>query len=349
MLCEQLWGLWHLYLFLMQEHTPPIIHLQVHLPDQQPIIFEEDEDGNIQDLVDTNPDHDTTLTAWFKANAELADNCNLLYRDFPSKMVWNKKTYKWTTRKKGVSAIGRMYHTHPTSGEWFYLCLLQGGLHCTWPFRRWPWMAPMLGWGKEYADRFATVPLICYHPSWLHSCMPVMTSDIIFSAMQIWKIPQMHRFKTMISTWLTSSFLTLGRGLRSGLACHRFRRTGGRCLGIAWSWNSGSTTLKDWPNLLQSILQLSPRINLLHLRRSPLQSALSTGSVLHSSGMFCLTWAGWLWLWCFAHCTWSLRFRYSVRAADSWAYGWYRVARVWEISQVYKVFKGESVCSALQD
>ena len=101
--------------------TPPIIHLQVHLPDQQPIIFEEDEDGNIQDLVDTNPDHDITLTAWFKANAELADNCNLLYQDFPSKMVWNKKTYKWTTRKKGVSAIGRMYHTHPTSGEWFYL------------------------------------------------------------------------------------------------------------------------------------------------------------------------------------------------------------------------------------
>ena len=120
----------------MQEHTPPIIHLQVHLPDQQPIIFEEDEDGNIQDLVDTNPDHDTTLTAWFKANAELADNCNLLYQDFPSKMVWNKKTYKRTARKKGVSAIGRMYHTHPTSGEWFYLCLLQGGLHCTWPFRR---------------------------------------------------------------------------------------------------------------------------------------------------------------------------------------------------------------------
>ena len=34
-------------------------------------------------------------------------------------------------------------------------------------------------------------------------------------------------------------------------------------------------------------------------------------------------------------------FRYSVRAAGLWAYGWYRVAGVWEISQVYEVFRGD--------
>ena len=39
----------------------------------------------------------------------------------------------------------------------------------------------------------------------------------------------------------------------------------------------------------------------------------------------------------------------TVRAAGLWAYGWYRVARAWEMSQAYKVFRGESVCSALQD
>ena len=64
--------------------------------------------------------------------------------------------------------------------------------------------------------------------------------------------------------------------------------------------------------------------------------------LLHSSGMLSLTWAGWLWLQCFACCTWSLHFRYSVRAAGSWALGWYRVARVWEISQAYEVFRGGS-------
>jgi hypothetical protein len=119
--CE---ALWRLYLFPMQEHTPPIVRLQVHLPDQQPIIFEEDEDGNVRDLVDTNPDHDTTLTAWFKANSQLEVNRDLLYQDFPSRMVWNKSTYKWTPRKWDTLAIGRMYHAHPTSGERFYLRLL---------------------------------------------------------------------------------------------------------------------------------------------------------------------------------------------------------------------------------
>jgi hypothetical protein len=64
--CE---ALWCLYLFPMKEQTPAIVHLQVHLPNYRPIIFEEDDDGNVQDLVDTDPDHDTTLTAWFKANA----------------------------------------------------------------------------------------------------------------------------------------------------------------------------------------------------------------------------------------------------------------------------------------
>ena len=29
-----------------------------------------------------------------------------------------------------------------------------------------------------------------------------------------------------------------------------------------------------------------------------------------------------------------------MRADGSWAYGWYRVARVWEISQAYEVFQG---------
>ena len=30
-----------------------------------------------------------------------------------------------------------------------------------------------------------------------------------------------------------------------------------------------------------------------------------------------------------------------MRAAGLWAYGWYRVARVWEISQAYEVFRGD--------
>ena len=104
---------WCLYLFDMQEHNPPVICLQVHLPDYQPVVISPEQDENIQDVLDSNRNHDTTLTAWFKANAELdlEEVHNLLYQDFPSMMVWNKKDYKWTVRKEGFS-MGRMYHAH---------------------------------------------------------------------------------------------------------------------------------------------------------------------------------------------------------------------------------------------
>jgi hypothetical protein len=116
---------WRLYLFDMQEHIPPIIRLQVHLPDQHSVVFNPERDGNIQDVLASRGNVDTTLTGWFKANAELPPEIvhNLLYQNFPSKLVWSKKNHKWTVREKGF-AVGRMYHAHPTSGERFYLRLL---------------------------------------------------------------------------------------------------------------------------------------------------------------------------------------------------------------------------------
>ena len=63
--------------------------------------------------------------------------------------------------------------------------------------------------------------------------------------------------------------------------------------------------------------------------------------MLRSSGTFGSTWAGWLRLRRLACCAWSLRFKYSVRAVGLVAYGWYRVARAWEISQAYEVFRGD--------
>jgi hypothetical protein len=118
---------WRLYLFAMQEHDPSVIRLQIHLPNQHPIVFNPEQGGNIQDVLASHANHDTTLTGWFKANAQLENDeiHNLLYQDFPSRMVWNKGKHMWTVRKREEDfAIGRMYHAHPTSGERFYLRLL---------------------------------------------------------------------------------------------------------------------------------------------------------------------------------------------------------------------------------
>ena len=115
---------WRLYLFAMQEHHPAVVRLQVHLPDQQSVIFNPEAGVNVQEVLASHADRDTTLTGWFRANAESEANRDLLYQDFPSRMVWSKKTHKWTPRKQNYFAIGRMYHAHPTSGERFYLRLL---------------------------------------------------------------------------------------------------------------------------------------------------------------------------------------------------------------------------------
>jgi hypothetical protein len=119
--CE---ALWRTYQFEMQEHYPTIVRLQVHLPDEQTVIVDPATAGSIQDVVDRHADKDTTLTGWFKANAESPAHHHLLYQDFPNEMVWNRDDCKWTSRQTDRFAIGRMYHAHPTCGERFYLRLL---------------------------------------------------------------------------------------------------------------------------------------------------------------------------------------------------------------------------------
>ena len=91
----------------------------------------------------------------------------------------------------------------------------------------------------------------------------------------------------------------------------------------------------------QSIFHLSLVPPMITAPTIPVITNSEQPRLLHSSGTFHSMWAGWLRLHRLACCTWSLRFRYSVRADGLWAYGWYRVARAWEISQAYKVFRGD--------
>ena len=123
--CE---ALWRLYLFPMQEQLPNVVRLQVHLKKQQAVVFDPNGDASLQDVVNAHAERHTTLTAWFEANKlepECSEVLDLLYQDYPSKMVWHNddNNPRWTRRKEGF-AVGRMYYAHPTSGERFYLRLL---------------------------------------------------------------------------------------------------------------------------------------------------------------------------------------------------------------------------------
>ncbi|UYV72234.1 hypothetical protein LAZ67_9002265 [Cordylochernes scorpioides] len=89
---------WRLFSFPMHQQSHSIMRLQVHLPGQQSICFNED---NIEEVVQQAGNKDTMLTAWFKLN-------------------------QWTPRQRGAgSTIGRMYSVNIQSeSERFYLRLL---------------------------------------------------------------------------------------------------------------------------------------------------------------------------------------------------------------------------------
>jgi hypothetical protein len=116
-------GIWRMFEYNMHIQKPAVVHLQVHLENQQSVIFSDVNQPQVADVIEQGV-KDTTLTGFFKANAQhpqLADG--LLYHEFPQKFVWQASKKVWKPRQRGF-AIGRMYYVHPASGERFYLRLL---------------------------------------------------------------------------------------------------------------------------------------------------------------------------------------------------------------------------------
>ncbi|KAH9536339.1 hypothetical protein CY35_17G102200 [Sphagnum magellanicum] len=112
---------WRIFKFDMHERFPIVERLQYHLPNQQMVLFRNDDD--VQEVATRSAISRTMLTKWFKINQESEVAQNLTFDQFPQQWVWNQKLKRWTLRKQGF-AIGRMYYAHPTSGEHYYLRML---------------------------------------------------------------------------------------------------------------------------------------------------------------------------------------------------------------------------------
>lgn len=97
-----------------QSHT--VHRLPVHLPNQQIVQFEDEED--LQDVLDRS--ESTKLTEFFKLCSK---HEQLKYIDVPKYFVWKKGT--WVTRKRNSDkSISRIYAVSPMEGERFYLRML---------------------------------------------------------------------------------------------------------------------------------------------------------------------------------------------------------------------------------
>ena len=113
-------AVWRLFEFSTHGEEPPVMHLALHLPNEQSIYFAEGEDPAI--LRQRMDSFITTLIAYFRYNSEKADGRQYLYHEFPLHYVYvPKKGRKPRTQRM---SIGRMYAASPFMGERYYLRLL---------------------------------------------------------------------------------------------------------------------------------------------------------------------------------------------------------------------------------
>ncbi|XP_070009380.1 uncharacterized protein [Nicotiana sylvestris] len=114
---------WHLFGFPINEMTPSVYHLQLHLEGQQFVSFKSA--SSINSIMNNPMIRKTMLTEFFAMNKTNKDaiKLNLLYKEFPQYFVWSVQYKMWTRRTKG-NVIGRVVTCHPTEGERYYLRLL---------------------------------------------------------------------------------------------------------------------------------------------------------------------------------------------------------------------------------
>nr|KAJ0192085.1 hypothetical protein LSAT_V11C800452940 [Lactuca sativa] len=107
--CEASWWIFK-YDVNYRHHV--VIRLPFHLPDQQQVVYEADDD--IKDVLDRLSISSSMFTSWMKCNAINKEALKLTYVEFPT---------KFKPRELGY-AIGRIHSVSPKFGEAYFLRIL---------------------------------------------------------------------------------------------------------------------------------------------------------------------------------------------------------------------------------
>jgi hypothetical protein len=123
-------ALWRKFSFAIHERHPTVVHLTVHLENDQRVYFNPE---NAVERAERPPA--TTLTSFFSTCGNDPFGRTLLYSEMPRYYTWNASSKKWLRRKQGqavdgypgvfsTDALGRIYTIHPKNDDCFYLRLL---------------------------------------------------------------------------------------------------------------------------------------------------------------------------------------------------------------------------------
>ncbi len=82
-------AVWRIFKFDMHERFPSVERLQYHLPNQQMVLFNDDND--VQEVATQSAISKTMLTEWFKTNQESKVAQSRMFDQFPQQWVLNQK------------------------------------------------------------------------------------------------------------------------------------------------------------------------------------------------------------------------------------------------------------------
>lgn len=120
---------WRIFGFGINYRDPAVERLSFHLPEEQTVVFEDDDP--IDSVLNKCTNNQSMFLQWMQANKDYPEARELTYAQFPSKFVWKEqiesdgvtKKKKWCPRKQRVS-VGRIFYVPPGSGELYYLRVL---------------------------------------------------------------------------------------------------------------------------------------------------------------------------------------------------------------------------------
>jgi hypothetical protein len=84
---------WQLFEFPIIHQSPPVVHLQVHLPGSHLTIFNPTE--TLDHILERGQREQSMLTAFFAANHSYEVARQYTYQEFPQYFVWHRKEKEW--------------------------------------------------------------------------------------------------------------------------------------------------------------------------------------------------------------------------------------------------------------
>ncbi|ONM33246.1 hypothetical protein ZEAMMB73_Zm00001d041563 [Zea mays] len=97
-------ALWRIYGFELSQISPPVMQLQLHLPNMHMVTFHERQ--MVERVVNRKGADRSMLTAYFEENRMHKEARNILYRDFPEWYTWQQgKVWQRRKRNTGGKAV----------------------------------------------------------------------------------------------------------------------------------------------------------------------------------------------------------------------------------------------------